>query len=48
MLIKCSKGMYKVEKNYRDAFKVEEFQEKYLEECFDRYPYIVGDISSNI
>lgn len=48
MLIRCSKGMYKVERNYRDAFKVEEFQEKYLEECFDRYPYIVGDISSNI
>ena len=48
MLIKCSKGMYKVEKNYRDAFKLEEFQDKYIEECFDRYPYIVGDVSSNI
>jgi uncharacterized protein YutD len=48
MLVKCSKGMYRVLKNYRDAFKVEEFQEKYLEECFDKYPYIVGDISSTI
>jgi uncharacterized protein YutD len=48
MLVKCSKGMYRVLKNYRDAFKLEEFQEKYLEECFDKYPYIVGDISSTI
>ena len=48
MLIKCSKGMYRLLNNYRDAFKIEEFQEKYLEECFDKYPYIVGDISSNI
>ena len=48
MLIRCSKGMYKLLNNYRDAFKLEEFQDKYLEECFDKYPYIVGDISSNI
>ena len=48
MLIRCSKGMYRLLNNYRDAFKIEEFQEKYLEECFDKYPYIVGDISSNI
>lgn len=48
MLIRCSKGMYRLLNNYRDAFKLEEFQEKYLEECFDKYEYIVGDISSNI
>ncbi len=48
MLIKTTKGMYKVEKNYRDAFKLEDFQNKYLEEYYDKYPYIVGDISSEI
>jgi len=48
MLIKSSKGLYKVEKNYREAFNLEMFQDKYIEECFDKYQYIVGDFSSNI
>ena len=48
MLIKSSKGLYKVERNYRNAFNLETFQEKYIEECFDKYQYIFGDYSSNI
>ena len=48
MLIDSKKGKYKVESNYRDAFRLEVFEEKYIEECFDRYLYIVGDISSGI
>lgn len=48
MLIESKKGRYKVDSNYRDAFKLEEFEEKYIEECFDKYLYIVGDISSGI
>ena len=48
MLIESKKGRYKVDSNYRDAFKLEEFEEKYIEECFDKYMYIVGDISSGI
>ena len=48
MLIKSNKGLYKLERNYRDAFNLEAFQEKYIEECFDKYQYIFGDLSSNI
>ncbi|MDE6656347.1 MAG: YutD family protein [Anaeroplasmataceae bacterium] len=48
MLIDSRKGQYKVESNYRDAFRLEAFEEKYIEECFDKYLYIVGDISSGI
>lgn len=48
MLIDSRKGQFKVESNYRDAFKLEAFEEKYIEECFDKYVYIVGDISSGI
>lgn len=48
MLIDGRKGRYKVESNYRDAFRLEAFEEKYIEECFDKYLYIVGDISSGI
>ncbi|MDE6661631.1 MAG: YutD family protein [Anaeroplasmataceae bacterium] len=48
MLIDSRKGRFKVESNYRDAFRLEAFEEKYIEECFDKYLYIVGDISSGI
>lgn len=48
MLIDSKKGRYKVESNYRDAFRLDVFEEKYIEECFDKYLYIVGDISSGI
>lgn len=48
MVFKCAKGMYELKTNYRDAFNVEAFVEKYLEECFDKDMYIVGDISSEI
>ncbi len=48
MLIKSNKGLYKLERNYRDAFNLEMFQEKYIEECFDKYQYIFGDFSANI
>ena len=48
MLFKCSKGMFLIKKNHRDAFNLEVFIDKYIEECFDNDSYIVGDISSNI
>ncbi|MDE7263940.1 MAG: DUF1027 domain-containing protein [Anaeroplasmataceae bacterium] len=48
MLIDSKKGQYKLESNYRDAFRLEAFEEKYIEECFDKYLYVVGDISSGI
>ena len=37
MVINCEKGMYLLERNYRDAFNLEEFQIKYFEEFFDKY-----------
>ena len=36
MVIKTSKGMYQILKNYRDAFNEEAFVGKYIEECFDK------------
>lgn len=47
MVVKTTKGMYEVIKNVRDAFKIDVFQNIYLEEYFDSYQYIVGDIASN-
>ncbi len=48
MLLKTPKGMFLLEKNFRDAFKEDAFVEKYLEEVFDKDLYIVGDISNGI
>lgn len=47
MVIKTTKGYFEVIKNVRDALNIELFQNKYLEEYFDSYLYIVGDIASN-
>ncbi len=46
--IKCVKGQFVLVRNYRDAFDLEKFIEKYLEEYFNKYPLIVGDLSSSI
>ena len=48
MVFKCAKGMFELKKNYREAFNLEAFLGKYLEEYFDKDAYIVGDISSEI
>ena len=48
MIIQSKKGNFILKSNYRDAFNLETFESKYIEECFDRYAYIVGDISSGI
>jgi len=48
MVIKTKKGMYQIQTNYRDAFNEDEFVDKYIEECMDKYLFIVGDISSGI
>lgn len=47
MVIRTTKGFYEVIKNVREALNIETFQNKYLEEYFDSYQYIVGDIASN-
>lgn len=48
MVFKCAKGMFWLKKNVKEAFNLDAFLEKYLEECFDKDLYIVGDISSEI
>lgn len=48
MVIESIKGRFKVESNYRDAFRLDAFELNYIEECFDKYLYIVGDISSGL
>ena len=48
MVFKCKKGYYELIKNFKDAFNLANFEEAYIEECFDKYPYVVGDLSDSL
>lgn len=48
MVIKSRKGTYELVAVFKDAFNLEKFEECYIEECLDKYPYIVGDLSDGL
>lgn len=48
MVIETKHGKFEILKDYREAFDVKMFDEKYVDVAFDRYQYIVGDISAGI
>ncbi len=47
-MIETKFGNYDLIKNHREAFDILQFELKYIEEVFDKYKYIVGDVSSGI
>ena len=48
MTIKTEFGEFELIKNYREAFNLEQFILRYVDVAFDRYTYLVGDVSSTI
>ncbi|MCK9235682.1 MAG: YutD-like domain-containing protein [Acholeplasmataceae bacterium] len=46
MIIETPHGTFEIIKDYREAFSLELFNEKYVDVAFDRYVYLVGDVSS--
>lgn len=46
MIIETEYGQFEVIKDYREAFNLEMFTERYVPVAFDKYLYIVGDVSS--
>ena len=48
MIIETEFGNFELIKNYRDAFDIQKFVEKYVDVAFDRYTFIVGDIASDL
>lgn len=48
MIIETEVGSFEIVKNYRDAFDITKFVERYVDVAFDRYTYIVGDMASDI
>ncbi len=48
MIIETEHGVFTLIKNHKDAFDIVKFNEKYIDELFDKYTYIVGDVSATI
>ncbi|MBN2876710.1 MAG: DUF1027 domain-containing protein [Bacilli bacterium] len=46
-MIETIHGNFKLVKNFRDAFVLDDFNKKYID-IFNIYPYIVGDYSAGI
>jgi uncharacterized protein YutD len=47
-IVETTAGTYELIKNHKEAFDIVKFQERYVEEIYDKYEYIVGDVSSEI
>lgn len=47
MIIETDFGEFELLKNYKDAFDLQLFIDKYVDVAFDRYTYLVGDMSSD-
>lgn len=48
MMIETTFGTYQLLRNEREAFNKEQFEGRYIVECYDKYTYLVGDLSSGI
>ena len=45
MVIKTEKRYFEVLKNVKEALNIDQLNECYIEEWYDKFPYIVGDIA---
>lgn len=48
MIVETEHGMFDLIKDYREAFDIVQFNEKYIDVVFKQYDFIVGDVSSGI
>lgn len=48
MIIETEFGEFELIKDHRECFDLVKFQERYVDVAFDRYTYIVGDMSSSM
>jgi len=48
MIVDTEVGQFEMIKDYREAFDLVKFQERYVDVAFDRYTYLVGDMSSGM
>ena len=48
MLIETIYGNFMLLKDYRSVFSQEDFQNRYFPEVFDKFDFIVGDVTANM
>jgi len=48
MIVETEHGTYELIKNYKEGFDLLAFNERYVDVAFDRYQYLVGDVSAGI
>ena len=48
MIVDTDFGQFELIKNYREGFDLLKFTERYVDVAFDRYSYLVGDMSSGL
>ncbi len=46
MIIETDFGNFEIIKDYKEAFDLQAFLDRYVDVAFDRYTYLVGDMSS--
>ncbi len=47
-MIETKHGKYELIKNEKEGFDLTVFEERYIEEVYDKYSYILGDLSGGI
>ncbi len=47
-IVETTKGIFELLNNHKDAFDIAKFQDRYVEDIYDKYDYIVGDVSSEM
>lgn len=48
MIIDTEHGQFELIKQHREGFDLLKFNERYVDVAFDRYTYLVGDMSSSM
>ncbi|CCV63686.1 conserved hypothetical protein (DUF1027) [Alteracholeplasma palmae J233] len=48
MIVETKVGNFELIKDHKEAFNLEQFEEKYVDVAFDRYVYLVGDVAAGI
>lgn len=47
-MVETKFGKFEILKNYKEGWDQLKFEERYVDVAFDRYTYLVGDVSSEV
>lgn len=47
-IVETTVGTFEILNNHKEAFDIVKFQDRYIPEVYDKYDYVVGDISAEM